>query len=106
MPSPRRGDAPTGAGGMTKSYRFLVSGRVQGVGFRWFVLRAADRLGATGWVKNRNDGRVEVLAQGDPKTLDRLHEMLEEGSAISRVENVEKSDVTSEVDTFKSFEII
>lgn len=83
----------------------MVSGRVQRVGFRWFVLQTADRVGVTGWVRNLPDGRVEVLAQGPPKSLDRLEEKLRKGATFSAVENVEKSDVTSEVDAFKSFEI-
>jgi acylphosphatase len=41
--------------------RFLVSGRVQGVGFRWFVKQTAEREGVTGWVRNLHDGRVEAL---------------------------------------------
>ena len=90
---------------MTRSYRFLVSGRVQGVGFRWFVQRAADGEGVKGWARNLRDGTVEILAQGPQESLDRLQEMLEEGPTLSAVDNVEKSDVTSEVDTFKSFEI-
>ena len=90
---------------MTRSYRFLVSGRVQGVGFRWFVQRAADRVGINGWARNLRNGTVEILAQGPQESLDRLQEMLEEGTTLSTVDNVEKSDVTSEVDTFKSFEI-
>jgi len=44
--------------------RFLVRGRVQGVGFRWFVEREAHILGIAGWVRNNHDGSVEVLAQG------------------------------------------
>ena len=97
--------SPASTAGAPKSYRFVVSGRVQGVGFRWFAQRTADRLGVTGWARNLADGRVEVLAQGTPQSLDKMQEMLEEGCTLSAVENVDKSDVTSEVGTFKSFEI-
>ncbi len=97
--------SPASTAGAPKSYRFVVSGRVQGVGFRWFAQRTADRLGVTGWARNLADGRVEVLAQGTPQSLDKMQEMLEEGCTLSAVENVDKWDVTSEVDTFNSFEI-
>ncbi len=88
-----------------RAYRWVISGRVQGVGFRWFVLRTAQRLGVTGWARNLWDGRVEVMGQG---TLPMLHDFqkgLHEGPPLSHVEKVEKSEVTSEVGTFKSFEI-
>ncbi len=88
-----------------RAYRWAISGRVQGVGFRWFVLRAAQRLGVTGWARNLWDGRVEVMGQG---TLSMLHDFekgLRKGPPLSSVENMEKTEVTSEVSTFKSFEI-
>ncbi len=97
--------SPASTAGAPKSYRFVVSGRVQGVGFRWFAQRTADRLGVTGWARNLADGRVEVLAQGTPQSLDKMQEMLEEGCTLSAVENVDKSDVTSEVGTFNTFAI-
>jgi acylphosphatase len=88
-----------------RAYRWIVSGRVQGVGFRWFVLRAARQTGATGWVRNLWDGRVEVMGQGTVSILHDLEMALEKGPMMSIVENVEKTEVTSEVSTFKSFEI-
>jgi acylphosphatase len=51
------------------SRRFLVAGKVQGVGFRYFVLRQAQVLGLSGWVRNLADGRVEVVAAGDDGSL-------------------------------------
>ena len=75
------------------------------MGFRWFVLRAARQAGATGWVSNRSDGRVEVMGQGTVSTLHDLEKALEQGPMMSFVENVEKTEVTSERGTFKSFEI-
>jgi acylphosphatase len=67
---------------------FLVKGRVQGVGFRWFVHREAAALELHGWVRNTEDGHVEVLAQGDADSLQDLAEALRKGSRGSRVDAV------------------
>jgi len=72
--------------------RFLVRGRVQGVGFRWFVEREAAILQIAGWVRNNYDGSVEVLAQGTREQLAGLHGRLREGPRASRVDEVEVSD--------------
>ena len=72
--------------------RFLVRGRVQGVGFRWFVEREAYLLGIAGWVRNNHDGSVEVLAQGTRDQLSGLHGRLREGPRAARVDTVEVSD--------------
>jgi acylphosphatase len=72
--------------------RFLVRGRVQGVGFRWFVEREAHILGIAGWVRNNHDGSVEVLAQGTRDQLSGLHGRLREGPRAARVDAVEVSD--------------
>ncbi len=69
--------------------RFIVRGRVQGVGYRAFVWRESARLGLTGWVRNRSDGSVEVLARGPEPLLGELHRLLERGPAWSRVDMVE-----------------
>ena len=76
----------------TKAKRFLVRGRVQGVGFRWFVEREAHLLGVAGWVRNKADGSVEVMAQGTPEQLAGLHGRLREGPRASRVDEVQVSD--------------
>ena len=68
--------------------RYLVSGRVQGVGFRWFVEREAAQLGITGWVRNREDGRVEVMATGTREQLGALHTHLRQGPRAARVDEV------------------
>lgn len=65
---------------------FLVRGRVQGVGFRWFVQREAAALELNGWVRNTEDGHVEVVAAGDPATLDGLRQALRRGPRGSRVD--------------------
>ena len=72
--------------------RFIVRGRVQGVGFRWFVEREAHILGIAGWVRNNHDGSVEVLAQGTRDQLSGLHSRLREGPRAARVDAVEVFD--------------
>ncbi|HUH13762.1 MAG TPA: acylphosphatase [Longimicrobiales bacterium] len=73
--------------------RFVVSGSVQGVGFRWFVARHARALGLAGYARNLPDGRVEVVAVGeDAAAIARLEERLRAGPAHARVEAVERDD--------------
>lgn len=72
--------------------RYLVRGRVQGVGFRWFVEREAHMLGIAGWVRNNHDGSVEVLAQGTRDQLSGLHSRLREGPRAARVDAVEVTE--------------
>ncbi|MEC4668857.1 MAG: acylphosphatase [Gemmatimonadales bacterium] len=88
-----------------RAYQWTVSGRVQGVGFRWFVLRAAKRSGVTGWVQNMWDGRVEVMGQGTVSSLHEFERELQNGPQLSIVEKVEKLEKTAEMGLFKSFEI-
>jgi acylphosphatase len=76
----------------TQGRRFVVRGRVQGVGFRWFVEREAHILGIAGWVRNNHDGSVEILAQGTRDQLSGLHSRLREGPSAARVDAVEVSD--------------
>ena len=73
----------------TQACRYVVRGRVQGVGFRWFVEAEAHRLGIAGWVRNNADGSVEVLAQGSPEQLAALHARLREGPRAARVDDIE-----------------
>ena len=72
--------------------RFLVRGRVQGVGFRWFVEREAHILQIAGWVRNNSDGTVEVLAMGTRDQLSGLRSRLREGPRAARVDDVEEHD--------------
>jgi acylphosphatase len=72
--------------------RFLVRGRVQGVGFRWFVEREAHMLKITGWVRNNPDGTVELFAQGTRDQLAGLHSHLRQGPRAARVDSVDVSD--------------
>lgn len=69
----------------------LITGRVQGVGFRYFVLREARRLGLHGFVRNLHSGQVEVVAEGNQETLDQLLRLLERGPDGARVSNVQVS---------------
>jgi acylphosphatase len=66
-----------------------VHGRVQGVGFRWFVRRQAEHLGIVGWVANRADSAVEVVAEGPRATLDMLESRLREGPLAASVASVD-----------------
>ena len=59
---------------MKVARRYVVTGRVQGVGFRWFTHDAAAREGVQGWVRNLADGSVEVVAEGEQSSVDRLEE--------------------------------
>jgi len=76
-----------------QSRRFLVRGRVQGVGFRWFVERQAHILGVAGCVRNNADGAVEVFAQGTREQISNLHSQLMQGPRAARVDTVEVSEV-------------
>jgi acylphosphatase len=67
---------------------FLIKGRVQGVGFRWFVHREASELDLRGWVRNTDDGDVEVVAAGDVADLAELRASLRSGPRGSRVDHV------------------
>ncbi len=71
--------------------RFVVSGRVQGVGFRWNVRQAAARLGLTGWVRNVPNGDVELMACGAPAAIAELERLLWRGPALARVTAVRRS---------------
>jgi acylphosphatase len=71
--------------------RFIVRGRVQGVGFRWFVEREAHILQIAGWVRNNPDGSVEVMAMGTRDQLSGLRSRLQEGPRAARVDDVEES---------------
>jgi acylphosphatase len=72
---------------------YLVSGRVQGVGFRFFVLRHAGLEGLHGWVRNLPDGRVEIRAEGEREALERFERHIAQGPPRSRIEAFESTDV-------------
>ena len=85
--------------------RWIVQGRVQGVGFRWFVWREAERLGLGGFARNLRDGTVEVVSQGPDAALDRLAQALRRGPPGSRVDALEQLDVPAELEVPNSFGI-
>ena len=86
---------------------FLIQGRVQGVGFRWFVQREASELELRGWVRNTEDGEVEVVAAGDAGNLDELRSSLRRGPRGARVDNVvEHTLAETEADGLNSFKKI
>jgi acylphosphatase len=72
----------------TMVLHFLIQGRVQGVGFRWYVHREASELDLRGWVRNTEDGEVEVVASGNDKDLAELRASLRRGPRGSRVDRL------------------
>jgi acylphosphatase len=70
-----------------------ISGRVQGVGYRYWTVTTARRLGLRGWVRNRSDGSVEALVAGDSAVVERLIEACRHGPAEARVERVDVTEV-------------
>lgn len=77
---------------MTTARRFIIHGRVQGVGFRWFTHDAAAREGVHGWVRNLADGSVEVFAEGEIESVRRLEAAVRRGPASARVETFETEE--------------
>ena len=76
--------------------RYIVTGRVQGVGFRWFVEKEAREIGVSGWVRNNDAGGVEVLASGTPDQIERLRKSLKQGPRAARVDEVQEIEVEQE----------
>ena len=85
---------------------YLIKGRVQGVGFRWFVNQEAAALELRGWVRNTESGHVEVVAAGHEEDLLQLRRILAKGSRGSRVDGVEERELAeSESESLESFHI-
>lgn len=89
----------------TISKHLIISGRVQGVGFRYFTYRNAKELRLKGWVKNLRDGTVETVFTGDAENVYKMIEHLKEGPASARVENIEDVEVNADTDSFNDFTI-
>ena len=77
---------------MRVARRYLVRGRVQGVGFRYFTQAAAVRAGVVGWVRNNPDGTVEIAATGEPAAVAQLEQEIRNGPSGARVDQVAVRD--------------
>ena len=89
---------------MRVARRLVISGRVQGVGFRWFAHDAARREGVTGWVRNLPDGRVEAHVEGDAESVTRVERAIRQGPPGARVDSV-YVDVEDASGAYKDFTI-
>lgn len=76
-----------------KRYKAVITGNVQGVGLRVFVVDNASKLGITGWVKNMADGTVEMEAQGNLDKLDQLFATIKKGNFIIKVDNIDYTEI-------------
>jgi acylphosphatase len=89
-----------------ESIHLEVHGRVQGVGFRWYIVEKAQELGLAGWVRNRPDGRVELAAAGPPDALERLEQAVRAGPRGARVETLKMLPAVEAASLAKPFEIV
>lgn len=83
----------------------FLSGRVQGVGFRYFVSRNAERLNINGWVRNLKDGRVEAVIEGDPESVDEMLEHLKSGPRSAKVRDMEVDEPAFDDTNYDSFQV-
>jgi acylphosphatase len=90
---------------MRVARHFWISGRVQGVGFRYFAKDAAEREGVTGWVRNLPDGRVEALVEGEDAAVTRVERALRQGPGGARVSDVAVDDQEPPTGTHHGFSI-
>jgi len=88
------------------TWRFIVEGAVQGVGFRYFVVHRARELHLGGTVRNLPDGSVEVVAQGDPRSLGELEAALWRGPSLARVKRVVRTENEVEVVFGNHFDVV
>lgn len=89
----------------TISKHLIISGRVQGVGFRHFTYKTARELGIKGWVKNLRNGTVETVFTGSPEDVYTMKERLEEGPPRARVQHIEEVKLPADTDKFHDFSI-
>ena len=82
--------------------RLEVRGRVQGVGYRYSMVEAAERLGVTGWVRNRSDGSVEAVVQGPAQAVDAVIAWARQGPRSAAVQSVEVEDADGHFVSFES----
>lgn len=83
------------------AYHLIITGRVQGVGFRDFVARQATEHALSGWVRNRRDGSVEAVISGDPTSVHVMLNALHVGPPMAQVERVEKTETDERPDGFR-----
>ena len=81
-----------------QAVRLSIRGRVQGVGYRWWAIREARRLGLDGWVRNRRDGSVELLAVGSEAAIETFIEACRRGPAAATVTGVDRADARDDGD--------
>jgi len=89
---------------MTVARRFIIRGRVQGVGFRYFATRAARQAGVVGTVRNLPDGTVEAIAEGSPGGVAEFRAALEAGPSYGHVTGVEETEMKA-TDRFSGFDV-
>jgi acylphosphatase len=85
--------------------RFIISGRVQGVGFRYFAIRAARRAGVVGTVRNLSDGTVEAIAEGSETAVSEFRAQLERGPSYGHVSRVDEAQIKT-TGRYSGFEVI
>lgn len=87
------------------SKHLIISGRVQGVGFRYFTYRNAQKFQLTGWVQNLNDGTVETVLQGSSENIEQMLERLREGPPSARVHDIKEIDGNAGNNQYDEFSI-
>jgi acylphosphatase len=85
--------------------RFIISGRVQGVGFRYFAIRAARHAGVVGTVRNLSDGTVEAIAEGSETAVSEFRAQLERGPSYGHVSRVDEMEIQT-IGRYSGFEVI
>ncbi len=85
------------------THNWIITGRVQGVGFRYFAYSIANKYGLRGWVRNLSDGSVEVMVQGEEGRIENLRKYLLRGNMFIKVGKIQEK--TLEVEEFSSFDI-
>lgn len=86
-----------------KTVRIIVTGRVQGVGFRYFTVRCANDLGLCGWVRNLPDGSVETAIQGPDKKIEEMTGLLKQGPGAANVSGLETEEIESGSEELSGF---
>lgn len=87
-----------------RTVHMIVHGRVQGVGFRFYTRQKAATLGVKGWVKNKRDGTVEIMAQSDKTTMRTFIDAVKTGSPASQVQHVQLEEIQN-AQKFQSFQV-